>query len=255
MTGHVRVGVLRLADSAKHQLFIVQIFDDLPLDIRVSFPGRVENVRGVPYFMNIPFLGYIFRDTRYDNRITELMVLVTPRLVDPLAPGTELALPTDRGPFTFDDAVADATRDLLKMAVIERHRGTGNVGKGLVTGVGLKRGALASTVAHDHHNLVVIGAGVIGAEYATIFAALGIRVPDVEQSIGRKVDHTIVSDGRSVVTALNRGIPFVLSSPEALVSRDVRRLAGTLVGETATEVPTGRSVARPQQRRSILAWR
>ena len=54
--------------------------------------------------------------------------------------------------------VADPARDLLKMLVIERHRGTGNVGKGFVTGVGLKRGAIAGTVAHDHHNLVVIGA-------------------------------------------------------------------------------------------------
>ena len=53
--------------------------------------------------------------------------------------------------------VADPGRDLLKMVVIERHRGTGNVGKGFVTGVGLHRGAIASTVAHDHHNLVVIG--------------------------------------------------------------------------------------------------
>jgi Flp pilus assembly secretin CpaC len=64
---------------------------------------RVENVRGVPYFMNIPFLGYIFRDTRYDSRITEMMVLVTPHLVGPLPPGTELALPTDRGPFKYDE--------------------------------------------------------------------------------------------------------------------------------------------------------
>jgi len=54
--------------------------------------------------------------------------------------------------------VADPGRDLLKMVVIERHRGSGNVGKGFVTGVGLTRGAIAGTVAHDHHNLVVIGA-------------------------------------------------------------------------------------------------
>jgi adenine deaminase len=53
--------------------------------------------------------------------------------------------------------VADLERDLLKMAVIERHRATGNVGKGLIHGIGLRRGALAGTVAHDHHNLVVIG--------------------------------------------------------------------------------------------------
>jgi adenine deaminase len=55
-------------------------------------------------------------------------------------------------------AVADTGRDLLKMAVIERHHGTGNVGIGFVKGIGLTRGAIAGTVAHDHHNLVVIGA-------------------------------------------------------------------------------------------------
>jgi adenine deaminase len=55
-------------------------------------------------------------------------------------------------------AVADPGRDLLKMAVVERHHGTGRTGLGFVRGVGLREGAIASTVAHDHHNLVVIGA-------------------------------------------------------------------------------------------------
>jgi adenine deaminase len=55
-------------------------------------------------------------------------------------------------------AEADVERDLLKIAVIERHRASGNVGKGFIQGIGLKRGAMAGTVAHDHHNLVVIGA-------------------------------------------------------------------------------------------------
>jgi adenine deaminase len=54
-------------------------------------------------------------------------------------------------------AVADLDRDVLKMAVIERHNATGNVGLGFVKGMGLRRGALASTVAHDSHNLIVIG--------------------------------------------------------------------------------------------------
>ncbi len=53
--------------------------------------------------------------------------------------------------------VTDTERDILKMAVIERHRATGHIGKGLINGIGLKRGAIAGTVAHDHHNLVVIG--------------------------------------------------------------------------------------------------
>jgi adenine deaminase len=54
-------------------------------------------------------------------------------------------------------AVADPRRDLVKIAVIERHRATGNVGMGFVKGLGLLRGAIAGTVAHDHHNLVVLG--------------------------------------------------------------------------------------------------
>jgi len=53
---------------------------------------------------------------------------------------------------------ADISRDILKMAVIERHTCTGNVGRGFIKGIGLQRGAIAGTVAHDHHNLVVIGA-------------------------------------------------------------------------------------------------
>ncbi|MER3468921.1 MAG: adenine deaminase, partial [Thermoflexus sp.] len=56
------------------------------------------------------------------------------------------------------EAVADPGRDLLKIAVIERHRATGQVGLGFVKGMGLRRGALASSVAHDHHNIVVVGA-------------------------------------------------------------------------------------------------
>jgi adenine deaminase len=55
------------------------------------------------------------------------------------------------------EAVADADRDLAKIAVLERHLGTGRMGIGLVRGFGLKRGALGSTVAHDAHNLVVVG--------------------------------------------------------------------------------------------------
>ena len=47
--------------------------------------------------------------------------------------------------------------DLLKLAVIERHRGTGNVGLGLLEGYGLRGGALALTIAHDSHNLIVLG--------------------------------------------------------------------------------------------------
>ncbi len=55
-------------------------------------------------------------------------------------------------------AVSDPERDLVKLAVAERHLGTGRIGLGLLSGSGLQRGSLASTVAHDAHNLVVVGA-------------------------------------------------------------------------------------------------
>jgi adenine deaminase len=63
-------------------------------------------------------------------------------------------------PATADGAaVADPDRDLAKIAVIERHLGTGRIGLGFVRGSGLRCGALASTVAHDAHNIVVVGMG------------------------------------------------------------------------------------------------
>jgi adenine deaminase len=61
--------------------------------------------------------------------------------------------PTTVGGF----AVADPDHDLAKIAVIERHLGTGRIGHGFVRGSGLQRGALGSTVAHDAHNIVVVG--------------------------------------------------------------------------------------------------
>jgi pilus assembly protein CpaE len=88
-------------------------------------------------------------------------------------------------------------------------------------------------------------------------SALGIRVQDVEHSIGRKVDETIVSDGRSVVYALNRGVPFFLSNREAQVSQDILRLARTLTGERAHVAPVtdeARKTAQ-QQKKSLFAWR
>jgi len=56
-----------------------------------------------------------------------------------------------------NSAVSDIKRDILKIAVVERHKGTGNTGKGFVRGFSLKQGALASSVAHDSHNIIVVG--------------------------------------------------------------------------------------------------
>jgi adenine deaminase len=53
--------------------------------------------------------------------------------------------------------VSDTSSDLLKIAVVERHHASGNIGLGLVKGFGLKKGAFASSIAHDSHNIIVVG--------------------------------------------------------------------------------------------------
>jgi len=79
---------------------------------------------------------------------------------------------------------ADPGRDLLKLAVVERHHATGNLGLGLVQGFGLQQGALASTVAHDSHNIVVAGADA------------GDMLQAVEHLVNLKGGLAVVAGGR-----------------------------------------------------------
>jgi pilus assembly protein CpaE len=82
-------------------------------------------------------------------------------------------------------------------------------------------------------------------------SAYGIRVSDIEHSIGRKIDHTIVSDGRTVVYALNRGVPFVWSNKQAQVSQDILGIARAIAGEAEmTAAPE-----KQAQKRSLFARR
>ncbi len=132
-------------------------------------------------------------------------------------------------------AVADVERDILKMAVIERHRATGNVGKGFIQGIGLRRGAIAGTVAHDHHNLVVIGAddesmmtaaravariggGLVAVEGTQVLAELPLPVAGLmsEATIGevRAVMDNLLDAARELGSPLHD--PFMAMSFMAL---------------------------------------
>jgi adenine deaminase len=63
----------------------------------------------------------------------------------------------ERVPLSDGFVCSSTDSDILKLCVVERHKGTGNIGLGLVRGFGLKKGALASSVAHDSHNVIVVG--------------------------------------------------------------------------------------------------
>jgi adenine deaminase len=94
--------------------------------------------------------------------------------------------------------VPDIGRDILKLVVVERHKATGNIGLGLVTGFGLKRGAFASSIAHDSHNIVAVG-----ASDEDIFAA----VKEIEGLQGGLV----VAEGGRVSASLALPIAGLLS--------------------------------------------
>lgn len=114
--------------------------------------------------------------------------------------------------------VAEPARDLLKAAVVERHHRTGRIGLGLVTGFGLRRGALASTVAHDAHNVVVVG-----ADDADMAAAVG-RLAELG---GGQV---AVADGR-VLAEVPLPLAGLLSDrPADQVAAQVRRLRDVVAG-------------------------
>ena len=115
--------------------------------------------------------------------------------------------------------VADPGRDLLKLVVMERHHATGNVGIGLVKGFGLQRGALATSVAHDSHNIVVVG-----VDDGDIFAA----IKEVERNQGGLA---VAADGMAQASL---PLPIAgLLSPEPLETvaakiEDLERLAREL---------------------------
>ena len=103
--------------------------------------------------------------------------------------------------FVDGNVVSNVDTDTLKICVIERHRATGNIGKGFVKGFNLKSGAIASTVAHDSHNMIIVGTN----DYDMYVAAV-----ELVKSQGGKV---VVNNGE-VVSKLPLPIAGLMSDKE-----------------------------------------
>jgi adenine deaminase len=112
--------------------------------------------------------------------------------------------------------IADVARDLVKIAVIERHHASGRVGVGFATNVGLKRGAFASTVAHDAHNIVVLG--VDDAD----MAVCAMRLAEIGGGI-------VIAEGGRVVEELPLPVAGLMSDrPLAEVHERLRSMEALL---------------------------
>src|SRR3954468_8089403 len=81
----------------------------------------------------------------------------------------------------------------------------------------------------------------------------GIRQQDVESSIGRKISHSVVSDGRTVVYALNRGVPFVVAARQARVSEDLVRVVKAVMDGEEEVAPD--IALRVAQKKGLFQWR
>lgn len=111
--------------------------------------ARPEKLPTVPVSLSVPRSSLRFRIPAQGTRLRVIQVIADQIVTE----AAEDAAQIDHG-----EAIADPGRDLLKLAVIERHTGSGRVGLGFARGFGLRFGALASTVAHDAHNIIVVGA-------------------------------------------------------------------------------------------------
>ncbi|MBA7671007.1 Adenine deaminase [subsurface metagenome] len=121
--------------------------------------------------------------------------------------------------------IPDTEKDILKLVVVERHRATGNIGRGLVMGFGLKKGALASSIAHDSHNIVAVG-----TDDNDIFTA----IKEIERLNGGLV---VAAEGR-VLASLALPIAGLLSDQPLEVVVDKLEKLEQVARELGTTLPS-----------------
>lgn len=160
----------------------------------VFYQGEIVAENGQPLFdVTAPVPETLLNSVRVQP-VTETSLRVEPIDGDTMPaveaiPGQIVTRKIDVKPTLQNgEIVADPVQDLLKIATIERHNATGNVGVGLIRGFGLKRGALATSIAHDAHNIVVIGtndADMLAAIEAVVEMQGGLAAVDGGEVKGR----------------------------------------------------------------------
>ena len=195
-------------------------------DLRSFIPRQVLKRGAAPRFVKLEVPEWVRQTVHLGNvAASSFYIAAGPKRIrvirvipSQLLTGTELVEPTTRD----GCIVADPKRDLVKIAVLDRHHASGRVGLGFATGVGLKRGAFASTVAHDAHNVVVLG--VDDAD----MAACALRMAEIGGGI-------VIADGGQVVEELPLPVAGLMSDqPLATVHERLRSMEQRLAGMGVT---------------------
>ena len=213
--------------------------DILVLDDLRSFTPREVLKRGAPpHFVKLTVPEWV-RQTVYLAPVTasSFHIPAGPRQIRVIGvvPGQLLTRSVVAEPSVRDGSiVADPARDLVKIAVLERHHASGRAGLGFATNIGLQRGAFASTVAHDAHNVVVLG--VDDAD----MAACACRLAEIGGGI-------VVAEGGHVIEELPLPVAGLMSDqPLAQVHERLSSMERRLAG-------MGASIAAPFMTLSFLA--
>ena len=114
------------------------------------------------------------------------------------------------------EVVSDPSRDILKLFVVERHTASGRIGQGLVSGFGIKRGAVATSIAHDSHNIIVAG-----VNDADIFKAV-IHINKIGGGMSVVADGEVLADVKLPIAGL------MSERPLAEVAEDVKKLTNAI---------------------------
>ena len=128
-------------------------------------------------------------------------------------------------PVSGGHKLADPARDLAKIAVIERHGKNGNIATGFVRGFELKRGAIASTVCHDHHNIAVVGVSETDMAVATN------RLREIEGGFVVALDGKVLAEVALPVAGLMSLKSFEEVRDELVVLRKAARELGVTLEE------------------------
>ena len=235
-----RDGLGGIAPGYMADLIVLGDLSRLQIDM-VFYKGRLVAEEGKPLFLTPKATSKGLTNTVNIKPFTiEALKLPPSGEAEPvieIVPGQIITRKrTEKIKATHGAIMPDIGRDILKLAVVERHNATGNIGLGLVAGFGLKRGALASSIAHDSHNIIAVG-----TNDEDIFTAIG--------EIERLQGGLVAAAGGKVLDSLALPVAGLLSDEplETVVSKleGLEKIAAELGSKLSSPFATLSFLALP----------
>jgi len=235
-----RDGLGGIAPGYMADLIVLGDLSRLQIDM-VFYKGRLVAEEGKPLFLTPKATGKGLTNTVNIKPFTIEELKLSPsgeaEPVIEIVPGQIITRKrTEKIKATRGAIMPDIGRDILKLAVVERHNATGNIGLGLVAGFGLKKGALASSIAHDSHNIIAVG-----TNDEDIFTAIG--------EIERLQGGLVAAAGGKVLDSLALPVAGLLSDEplETVVSKleGLEKIAAELGSKLSSPFATLSFLALP----------